>query len=142
MKLSAVQNYVKDQILASATLAAFGEPLLASLENDDAAFKEIIDTRLRSPGVCIEIGYVSGASIGVLHPGGFSRLRADFDVFVAEKIAAPTHTPRGIELVETVVAALTSGRQPVEWVGHESFISEHGYSLHILGFNVPVVVTK
>lgn len=142
MKLSAVQSYLVAQIDANATLSAFGAPVVSSLESDETAVKELIDARLRTPGVVIEIGEPTGSSISQLHPGGYSKLLAEVEVYVAEKIAGPTHTPRGLALVELVAGTLTGGRYPVEWVGHVSAVLEHGYSLHILSFNAPVTVTK
>ena len=142
MRLSAAQAYVNTQLLANATLAAFGAPIVASLENDETTIKELIDTRLRDPGVCIEIGEVTGSFISELHPGGYSKLRAQIDVFVAEKIASPTHTPRGLELVELIVGAITSGRHTADWTGHDSAVLENGYSLQVLSFSIPVTVTK
>lgn len=142
MKLSAVQAYLAAQIAANTTLAGFGSPILASLESDETVVKALIDECLRTPGVCIEIAEPIGTSLSELHPGGYTKLRAQVEIFVAEKIASPTHTPRGLELIELVAAALTGGRQPVEWAGHESFLSENGYSLHVLSFTTPVLATK
>jgi hypothetical protein len=142
MKLSVVQEYIRAQLLSSPTLSAFGDPLVFSYETDESYFKSIIDERLSTVGVCIDIGQVNGSQISELHPGIGSKLRGQVEVFVSEKIASPTHSPRGLALVEAVAAAIITGRYNVEWEGHETAITENGYALHVLSFSTPVTVLK
>lgn len=142
MKRSAVQAYVAAQILNNATLAAFGTPILASLESDEATVKELIDTRLRSPGACIEIGEPGEAEYTTLHPGGLLSGFTEIEVFIAENIASPTHTPRGAVLADLVTSAVALGKHTPSKSTGTPFVSENGYALTVLSFSIPVTVTK
>lgn len=139
--LAQVQQYVADQILSDATLSLLGAPILADLFRGDEDHVKLIQDALETKGVCFEIGAPAFANPRVIG-GQFTQLRVSLSVFVAEKISG-AQTPRGLELVNKVLAAVVvnnePGQQGVEPVSYDAAVHEHGYILHVLDFTLPVI---
>lgn len=143
MHLAEVQEYAKSRILADATLAAFGQPLIYTPFTADEDSRAAIAEALGSFGVCIEIGTVEADGPKEQPNARFTRLDASFDIFIAEapKVA---HTPSQMELVTRVVNALqarvSASEQNVRVIGYGAAKHENGYVLHILNCTIPVTL--
>lgn len=142
MNLAEVQQFGAGQITADPTLAALGAPIVYSLGLDDESTRASIAAALRTKGVVFEIGLPSGTD-DEGERGRFAKLMIDFDVFVAENPKV-SHTPAALDLVTAVIRAVCKpndmSETPAKCTGYDVAKSEHGYVLHIISFNVPVLL--
>lgn len=142
MKLENVQSTAAALIEANATLAAFGAPIQFSPFLEENALKTDISERLRTHGVCIEIGGVEATRTSETATARGVTADATFDVYIAES-AKVAHTPSGNLLRKALIDTLTVQApygQRIEFAHSDTAITEHGYILHILGFTVRVTI--
>ncbi len=143
MNLDAVQAYAASQIQANTTLAAFGTPILVSYFTPDETARKTIQDRLRQYGVCIHVGPVGAEGDGEKPFLRYSVVDANFEVFVTED-PKTTHTPQEVSLamlVAQAVQARVDARTPsARCIHYHSEVSEHGYVMHILSFQIPAEV--
>lgn len=139
--LSTVQAHAQSCLTASPVLAAFGDPILYSPFQDRTASAALIEERLRTTGVCIEISGVSAVSAEALRLGT-THARGIFEVRIAESLST-AHTPGDAALREEVIRAITQRtRQLVEWesFGPDDSLMEQGYVLNVITFSIPILV--
>lgn len=141
ISLSQVQAAAAAKLSAVPSLAAFGAPLLFDLHAEPEAAANAISARIRSAGVCLEVGDVVAPSPASAVGGGLNQLSVEFSVFAAEKTGG-THSPKGKALVNLIVAAICADQLPNEQgfacTGYDAAVSESGYVLHVIGFSIQV----
>ena len=142
MKLEDVQSFAASQITAVPELAAFGAPIEFDPSMDEVELRELIATRLRIAGVCIEIveDEVSRTSDSATSRG----ITADvlFNVFVSENPKLP-HTPTGKALRKSVIDAVVKfipQETRAEFLKSETAVNEHGYVLYAISFTIRVTI--
>lgn len=142
MKLHQVQAHVANLISASPALAAFGVPFTHSHFTDDETARSQIAERLRTSGVCIEVGSVEADRADDKSHRGVAA-DAAFDVFVAEapKVA---HTPEQEDLrrevIEAVSAIVDAYTPRAEFLRSDTAINEQGYVLYVISFTIRVTI--
>lgn len=142
MKLAEIQSKFSARIMASAPLAALGEPLLASLFDDESAAVALIGNRLRSAGALIQIGYPALARVGDHGKRGIP-CSAQVVVLIAESISV-AHTPAGLALMQAVCDSLHREADPyeipAEFESSDAVTTEDGYVLHALTFTQAIAL--
>lgn len=141
ISLQQVQSAAAAKLSAVPALAAFGAPILFYLHAEPEAAANAIAARIRTAGVCLEIGDVVAPYPGSLIGGGMNQLAAEFTVFAAEKTGG-THSPNGKALADLIIAAICADQLPNEQgfacTGYDAAVSESGYVLHVIGFSIQV----
>ena len=145
IKLSQVQAFASSQISADTQLAVFGVPLSFSLHDSDETARAAINQRLRTTGVCIEVGSPIAEKSGSTIGQKVCKAMAIVNIYAAEKVGG-THTPKDVSLMESIVAAMLDANAPgvqvVEFSGNDAYLTEHGYVLHVISFTMPVIIGR
>lgn len=133
--LANLQARVSTALLANAALALLGTPFAYNPKADPKSTEEAMATVRRTTGVAIEIGepwIVQAESFGA----GASGASLFVELFLSESIGQ-THTPEGLVLADTIIAAMAAADFTVLDTA-ESYVSrERGYVLRVLSFSRP-----
>lgn len=142
MKLSAAQSYFATRLNAAAALAPFVPVVVFDEFSADLEIEGKIDAALAATGVCIEVSETDAS--GGKTTSGRTGLVGGITIYAAESLTV-AHAPKGVQLVEAIVAAACDqslpGSQAVECTAVQAHKSERGYVLRIIDFTFPAQIS-